>query len=50
MPKELENRLRNEGIRKGLKGDELSSYIYGTMYKLGWRPSKPKSRIYKKGR
>ncbi len=50
MPKELENKLRQEGVSKGLKGDRLNAYVYGTMYKMGWRPQRPKSKIYKKGR
>lgn len=35
MPKELEEKLKKEGHKKGLIGKRLSAYIYGTMNKLG---------------
>lgn len=35
MPKFLENALRHEGQKKGLKGKHLNAYIYGGMNNLG---------------
>ena len=40
MPKKLENKLRKEAKKKGLKGKHLDAYIYGTMRKTGWVPKK----------
>jgi len=42
MPKELENKLRKQGQKKGLKGERLSAYIYGTMRKTGWKLNREK--------
>lgn len=39
MPKILEEKLRKEGRKKGLKGEHLDAYVYGTMRKTGWIPS-----------
>lgn len=35
MPKKTEDELRKSGKKKGLKGEALESYIYGTMNKMG---------------
>jgi hypothetical protein len=35
MPKFLENALRHEGKRKGLKGKHLERYVYGGMNSVG---------------
>lgn len=35
MPKFLENALRHEGRKKGLKGKHLERYVYGGMNNLG---------------
>lgn len=40
MPKVLERKLRKEAERKGLKGKEKDAYVYGTLRKTGWKPSK----------
>ncbi len=40
MPKVLERALRKQGKAKGLKGEHLAAYIYGTMRKTGWKPKK----------
>jgi hypothetical protein len=42
MPKALEERLKREGRKKGLKGERLRAYVYGTMRKAGWKPKKTK--------
>ncbi len=40
MPKELEAKLRKEAAKKGLKGARKDAYIYGSLRKAGWKPSK----------
>lgn len=35
MPKELEEKLKRSGKKKGFVGKRLNKYIYGTMNKLG---------------
>jgi hypothetical protein len=40
VPKELEQRLKRQAHKKGYTGEREDRYVYGTMYKLGWRPSK----------
>lgn len=42
MPKELEEKLKKQGRKKGFTGERLAAYVYGTMRKLGWRPSREK--------
>lgn len=40
MPAALERKLRQEAIKRRLTGKRASAYIYGTMRKTGWRPSR----------
>ena len=40
MPKELEEKLRREAAAKGYKGDRADAYVYGTLRKTGWKPSR----------
>ena len=40
MPKALERKLYRQGRKKGLKGDRLRAYVYGTLRKTGWGPGK----------
>jgi len=42
MPKELEEKLRQEGIKKGFTGERLRKYIYGGLRNTGWTPSTQK--------
>jgi hypothetical protein len=42
MPKALEALLEAEARRKGLKGKRKGAYIFGTMRKQGWKPSREK--------
>lgn len=35
MPKEMHDKLRREGKKKGMSGKRLQAYIYGTMQKMG---------------
>ena len=34
MPREVHERLVREGRRKGLRGEALKRYVYGTLMKL----------------
>ena len=39
MPKQIEEILLREGKKKGLKGERLDAYVYGTLRKrFGWKP------------
>jgi len=42
MPKELEERLKRTAKQKGFSKKRAAAYIYGTMRKLGWKPSREK--------
>ena len=43
MPKELEKKLRKEAREKGLRGEEVDAYVYGTLRKTGWKPAQKKA-------
>lgn len=45
MPKALEEKLKKEAASKGLKGKHADAYVYGTMRKAGWRPSREKKGL-----
>lgn len=40
MPIEMEQRLRKEATKQGLKGKQRDAYVYGTMRKQGWKPKR----------
>lgn len=40
MPAKMEKSLREQALKKGLKGKKKNAYVYGTMRKTGWKPSK----------
>jgi len=42
MPKKLEEALKKEAAKKGLKGDRADAYVYGTLRKTGWKPKREK--------
>lgn len=42
MPKKMEQELKKEAKKKGLKGKKADAYIYGAMRKAGWKPKKEK--------
>lgn len=42
MPKKLEQKLKREASKKGLKGERKAAYVYGTMRKTGWKPAREK--------
>ncbi len=44
MPEKLERKLKLEAIKKGFKpeGKRFGSYVYGSLRKTGWKPSREK--------
>lgn len=40
MPKKEEQKLKRQAKKKGLKGDRLNAYVYGTLRKEGWKPKR----------
>ena len=42
MPAALERKLKSEASKKHLKGKSALAYVYGTMRKAGWKPSREK--------
>lgn len=51
MPKKAEAKLRKQGKAKGLTGEALSAYIYGTLReKFGWKPQRETKKLPKPGR
>lgn len=42
MPKKLEIKLKKECSKKGLDKKRCGAYVYGTLRKTGWKPSKKK--------
>lgn len=44
MPKALEEKLRREARKKGLKGKRAKAYIYGTMRDTGWKPNRERKK------
>jgi hypothetical protein len=44
MPKKLEAKLKREAKKKGYTGERADAFVYGTLRKAGWTPSKKKKR------
>lgn len=44
MPAKLEGKLRQEALKRGLRGKRASAYIYGTMRKTGWKPKREQGK------
>jgi len=42
MPVAMERKLKAQARKKHLKGKRARAYVYGTMRKTGWKPSKKK--------
>lgn len=40
MPAELERKLKQEAIKRRMSKKRADAYVYGTMRKTGWRPSR----------
>jgi hypothetical protein len=44
MPKAMEKNLKSKARKKGMSKERAGAYIYGTMRKAGWKPSKEKRK------
>ena len=44
MPKKLEAALKREAKQKGLKGDRVNAYVYGTLRDTGWKPKRERKQ------
>ena len=44
MPIKLERKLKKQATKKGLKGKRKAAYIYGTLRKTGWKPTRKKRK------
>jgi hypothetical protein len=45
MPKKMEQRLKRQATKKGLKGKQKDAYVYGTMQeKTDWKPKRGKKK------
>lgn len=42
MPKRLERELKEEAKMKGFSKEQTDAYVYGTLRKIGWKPSREK--------
>jgi hypothetical protein len=43
MPEMIENKLKAQARKRGLKGEEADKYVYGTLRsKFGWKPKSEK--------
>lgn len=42
MPVAMERALKRQAKRKGLGKKRTGAYVYGTMRKTGWKPSRRK--------
>lgn len=40
MPQKMEKNLRQEALKRGLRGKRKDAYVYGTMRKTGWESKK----------
>ena len=45
MPKELERELKKRARAKGFGKKRTGAYVFGTMRKAGWKPSREKSSL-----
>ena len=48
MPKKMEQRLKRQAKKKGFGKERSDAYVYGTMRKTGWKPSREKKRASRK--
>lgn len=49
MPEALERELKAQAARKGLSKKRAGAYVYGTLRKTGWKPSREKKSHTGKG-
>ena len=47
MPKKEEEKLKRQARKKGLKGERLNAYVYGTMNKIEKRRKAKRKRTKK---
>lgn len=41
MPRQIEEALKRQASKKGLKGKKRNAFIYGTLrHKFGWKPKR----------
>ena len=48
MPEVLERQLKAKAKKKDLGKKRTEAYVYGTLRKTGWKPSKKKKRTKKR--
>ena len=44
MPKKLEEKLKRQAKKKGFGKERTGRYVYGTLRKAGWKPSRQKKK------
>ena len=44
MPEEMERELKRTAKKRGYSKKRAGAYVYGTMRKTGWRPSREKRK------
>ena len=44
MPEKMEKKLKAEAKKKGLGKERTDAFVYGTMRKTGWKPSRQKKK------
>lgn len=44
MPKALERKLKRQVARKGWSKERQNAYVYGTLRKTGWKPTRQLKR------
>lgn len=42
MPKKLEEQLKKQAEKKGLKGERKDAFVFGSLRKTGWKPAREK--------
>ena len=45
MPKAIEQKLKIQAKSKGMNKEKTGAYVYGTLRKTGWKPSKGKRKV-----
>ena len=43
----MEEALKKEAKKKGLKGSKANAYVYGALRKTGWKPKREKKKLGK---
>lgn len=45
MPKAMEQSLAREAEKRGYGKERAGAFVYGTMRKTGWKPSREKKKV-----